>query len=85
MSKFDVSQNMAPKVYIRGVSLNLGDVDSTGHLLTGSGTGQSAPLTQGPKTEIAGPSHSASEGCIILSRAVRELMWASPDHLLLVY
>ena len=56
MSKFDVAQNQAPKMFLRGVSLNLGDVDSTGHLLTGSGTGKAAPLTQGPKTMIAGPS-----------------------------
>lgn len=32
-----------------------------------------------------GPPHSASEGCIILSRATRNAMWASPDHQLLVY
>ena len=56
MSKFDVAKNQAPKMFLRGVSLNLGDVDSSGHLLTGSGTGNSAPLTQGPKTELTGPS-----------------------------
>ena len=56
MSKFDVAKNQAPKMFLRGVSLNLGDVDSSGHLLTGSGTGNSAPPTQGPKTELTGPS-----------------------------
>jgi len=28
--------------------------------------------------------HSASEGCLILARNVREEMWASPDHLIQV-
>ena len=28
--------------------------------------------------------HSASEGCIIMPRAVREAMWASSDHLIQV-
>ena len=34
---------------------------------------------------MSGPPNSASEGCIILPRPTRELMWASPDHQLLVY
>ena len=34
---------------------------------------------------ISGAPHSASEGCIILPRPTRNAMWASPDHLLLVY
>jgi hypothetical protein len=34
---------------------------------------------------ISGSPHSASEGCIILPRPTRNAMWASPDHLLLVY
>ena len=34
---------------------------------------------------VIGLPNSASEGCIILARAIRDSMWASTDHLLLVY
>jgi hypothetical protein len=57
MSKFDVAQNQAPKIFIHGVSGFLADVDSTGHLLIGGVVGNPGnAFTMGPKTEITGPS-----------------------------
>ena len=57
MSKFDVAQNQAPKVFVLGVSLRLADVDSSGHLDTGGASGNAGTaLTAGPKVMLMGPS-----------------------------
>ena len=34
--------------------------------------------------DTAALDHSASEGCIIMSRGTRDAMWASDDHILMV-
>jgi hypothetical protein len=49
-----------PKLYLEGFSGDVADVDSTGHLLTGSGSGTDT-LHIGPRSVICGPSGYATD------------------------
>lgn len=55
MANFAASANQGPKYVIRGVSGNMADVDSTGHVLT-SGVGIAVLPIGHAKIEIVGPS-----------------------------
>ena len=50
-----INQVQFPKLYLEGFSGDVADVDSTGHLLTGGGSGNDI-LHMGPRSAIAGPS-----------------------------
>ena len=49
-----------PKLYLEGFSGDVADVNSTGHLLTGNGTGVDT-LHMGPRSVIVGPSGFATD------------------------
>jgi hypothetical protein len=55
-----ISQVQFPKLYLEGFSGDVADVDSSGHLLTGGGSGTDT-LHMGPRSVICGPSGYATD------------------------
>jgi hypothetical protein len=55
-----INQVQFPKLYLQGFSGRVADVDSGGHLLTGSGVGTDT-LKMGPRSVIVGPSGYATD------------------------
>jgi hypothetical protein len=55
-----INQFQFPKLYLEGFSGDVADVDSSGHLLTGSGAGNDI-LHRGPRSVIVGPSGYATD------------------------
>jgi hypothetical protein len=49
-----------PKLYLQGFSGSVADVNSSGHLLTGGGSGINT-LRMGPRSVIVGPSGYATD------------------------